>query len=235
MKLPNLFIVGTPSCGTSAPSEYVAYHPNVFVSDLKELNFLNGDLFQKDAIGVHTFFSLDEYLEHLAGANENHLAVGEGSPQYLHSKVAMQNMLDFNPEARLIVMVGNPVVRTQVHWELSLGLGLRRTGWKPIYDPSVVNHYRALTFYEEQWHRFSATALTNTVQNETLVLLEYLSPLRRFMFDIWATLVGTRGVPGFTQWLRFCPREGGLAGAKLRASLRGKGADGEHGDATHKG
>jgi hypothetical protein len=63
------------------------------------------------------------------------------------------------------------------------------------------------------------------VHNETLVLSEHLSPMRRFVFGCWALFVGSRNAPGLVQWLRFFPREGRLASAKLRAGLAGR-ADG---------
>jgi len=77
-------------------------------------------------------------------------------------------------------------------------------------------------FDEDQRNQFNEIAFFNWVHNETLVLLEHLSPARRIVFLIWAILVGTRKAPGFVQWLRFLPSEGALAGQKLLASLRGR-------------
>ncbi len=111
----------------------------------------------------------------------------------------------------------------QVHFEIAFSLALRRAGWKLIYDPKVaVNHYPARRFDEDQRNSFNEIALTNAVHNETLVLLEHLSPIQRSAFLVWATLVGTREAMGFIQWLRFLPTEGLLAGQKLLASLSGR-------------
>jgi cellulose synthase/poly-beta-1,6-N-acetylglucosamine synthase-like glycosyltransferase len=108
----------------------------------------------------------------------------------------------------------------QVHWELSLGLQLRRAGWKLIYDPAVaVDHYPAPRFGEDQRDRYE---WTNAAYNETLTLLEHVTPMRRLVFIIWAVLVGTRSSPGLLQWLRVLPREGRLAGKNLRAALTGR-------------
>jgi GT2 family glycosyltransferase len=108
----------------------------------------------------------------------------------------------------------------QVHWELSLGLQLRRAGWKLIYDPAVaVDHYPAPRYGEDQRDRYE---WTNAAYNETLSLLEHVTPMRRLVFIIWAILVGTRSSPGLVQWLRFLPREGRLAGKNLRAALTGR-------------
>ena len=110
----------------------------------------------------------------------------------------------------------------QVHNDLSFCLAVRRRGWKLIYDPSVaIDHYFAQRFDEDQRGKFSEIAMVNRVHNETLVLLEHLSPLRRTLFLLWAILVGTRANRGFLQYLRFLPSESFLAGQKLLASLQG--------------
>lgn len=111
----------------------------------------------------------------------------------------------------------------QPHNELAFCLPLRRAGWKLIYDPKVgVDHFPAQRFDEDQRDTFNPIAFGNWVRNETLILLEHLSPVQRIVFLVWAILVGTREAPGFVQWLRFLPSEGLLAGQKLLASLRGR-------------
>ncbi|WP_017316821.1 glycosyltransferase family 2 protein [Mastigocladopsis repens] len=111
----------------------------------------------------------------------------------------------------------------QVHYEVAFCLTLKRAGWKLIYDPKVaVNHYPAQRFDEDQRNSFNSIALANAVHNETLALLEYLSPTQQLAFLVWSTLVGSREAMGFIQWLRFLPSDGLLAGQKLSASLRGR-------------
>jgi cellulose synthase/poly-beta-1,6-N-acetylglucosamine synthase-like glycosyltransferase len=111
----------------------------------------------------------------------------------------------------------------QVHFEMAFTLALKRAGWKIIYDPSVaVDHYPAQRFDEDQRHNFNEIALINLVHNETLVLLEHLSPWRRAVFLLWAILVGTRDSLGLLQWLRLFPSQGQIVGKKLWVSLRGR-------------
>lgn len=92
----------------------------------------------------------------------------------------------------------------QIHNDLAFSLKVRKSGWTLIYDPEVmVNHYPAQRFDEDQRGTFSATALTNIAHNETLTLLEYLSPMQRTVFLFWMFLIGTRATPGVLQVLRF--------------------------------
>ena len=101
---PNFFIVGAPKCGTTALYEYLRPHPNIFMSEVKEPHF-----FAKDFGAYPRIKTLREYNAIFAGSTEEHLRVGEASVYYLRSSVAIANIHEFNPEARLIAMFRNPV------------------------------------------------------------------------------------------------------------------------------
>lgn len=93
----------------------------------------------------------------------------------------------------------------QQHWELALCLGLRRAGWRLVYDPEItVDHHVEARTGDDQIHRgrFAAAPLEDAVHNETLALLEHLTPGRRVAFDIWERLVGTVAAPGLLNALR---------------------------------
>lgn len=118
MKPPNFFIIGAPKCGTTALSEYLRAHPQVFFSEPKEPHFFNEDFANR-----HTT-TWDDYLAYFADANEAHHAVGEGSVFYLRSQVAVPNILSFTPDARLVVMLRNPVTMApSLHSETVLSFG----------------------------------------------------------------------------------------------------------------
>lgn len=111
----------------------------------------------------------------------------------------------------------------EVHNDLGFCLSIKKAGWKIIYDPHVeIDHYHGKRFDEDKRDLFNDTAWFNEVHNETLVLLEYLPPLRKIIFIAWSILVGTRKAFGFVQWLRFSSREGTLAGKKLLLSLQAR-------------
>jgi len=111
----------------------------------------------------------------------------------------------------------------QVYYELAFNLSLKRAGWIVLYDPNiVVDHYPSERFDEDQRHTLSQIAAINAAHNETLALLEYLSPLRRTVFLIWTVVIGTRANPGFLQLLRLLPGDGQLAVKKWLASMQGR-------------
>jgi len=85
----------------------------------------------------------------------------------------------------------------QAHWELGLCLGLRRAGWRLIYDPAVaVDHYPARRIDaapREQRHR---AAVADEVHNETYALLRWLPWRLRLTSFAYGVLVGSRRAPG---------------------------------------
>jgi len=101
---PNFFIVGAPKCGTTALYAYLRQHPNIFMPAVKEPHF-----FAKDLGSYPRIKTLEEYTKLFAGSTDRHLRVGEASVYYLRSSVAIANIREFNPEARIIAMFRNPV------------------------------------------------------------------------------------------------------------------------------
>ena len=101
---PNFFIVGAPKCGTTALYEYLRTHPNIYMSPVKEPHF-----FAKDLGTYPRIKTLPDYEGLFAASTPQHLRVGEASVYYLRSAVAIQNIRQFNPEAKIIAMFRNPV------------------------------------------------------------------------------------------------------------------------------
>jgi hypothetical protein len=104
MRMPNFFIVGAPKCGTTALSEYLRGHSNIFVSTPKEPHFFATD-FPK-----HRY--RDEwstYLQLFENADIEHAAVGEASALYLYSSEAIPAILRAFPEARFVVLLRDQV------------------------------------------------------------------------------------------------------------------------------
>ena len=103
-RAPNFFIIGAPKSGTTALSQYLRDHPNIFFSGVKEPHFFDLDTSKRLKLDLQTYLSL------FAKARpELHIAVGEGSTGYLFSKVAVSEILKFNPDSKFIVMLRNPV------------------------------------------------------------------------------------------------------------------------------
>jgi hypothetical protein len=101
---PNFFLVGAAKCGTTSLSRYLAAHPRIFFCSPKEPHFFSTDYYEHSRV-----WNERDYLRLFRHANDNHLAIGEGSVWYITSRVAIPNILKFNPAAKFILMVRSPL------------------------------------------------------------------------------------------------------------------------------
>jgi hypothetical protein len=98
---PNFFIVGAPKCGTTAMNDYLDQHPDIFMAK-KEMHYFGKDLKTKQKL------SEPEYLKHFNSAG-NKKIVGEASVWYLFSERAAEEIREFAPGAKILIMLRNPV------------------------------------------------------------------------------------------------------------------------------
>lgn len=107
MRGPTFFLIGAPKCGTSAMAHYLAEHPEVAFSYPKEPYYWADDFpgIQR-RFGVHT---LTKYQELFQDVPANVVALGEGSTIYLASSCAVDRILQYQADAKFIVMLRNPV------------------------------------------------------------------------------------------------------------------------------
>lgn len=114
MPRPDFLIVGAPRCGTTAMYEYLRRHPGIFMPEHKEPQYFGSDLAH-----LHAPLSEADYLGLFKGAKPGQ-RVGEASTWYLYSKTAAGEIKAFAPDARIIIMLRNPVdVMYSLHGELS--------------------------------------------------------------------------------------------------------------------
>ena len=106
MTKPDFFIVGAPKCGTTALCKYLDQHPDLFIPPIKELYYFCSDIMVKinKAPRANT---LEEYLSFFADGDEK--ICGEASVLYLVSEIAAQEIKNFNPNAKIIIMLREPV------------------------------------------------------------------------------------------------------------------------------
>jgi len=106
MRKPDFFIVGAPRCGTTALHRYLADHPQIFLDrNRKEIHYFGSDLHHDGRVRRYT---QEEYLRLFAHAPTG-ARVGEGSVTYFCSQKAASEIREFNPSAKIIIMLRDPV------------------------------------------------------------------------------------------------------------------------------
>jgi hypothetical protein len=98
-RIPNLFIVGAPKCGTTAWVEYLRTHPDIFFPNSKEDCF-----FALDLPKFRFIHSEVEYAKLFADSGTAKI-VGEASAMYLFSEAAANGIRDFNPDAKILIFL----------------------------------------------------------------------------------------------------------------------------------
>ncbi len=135
-KLPNFLVIGAGKSGTTALYEYLNSHPEVFMSPIKETNFfaLEGEQLvnpEDDPDQMkHYPWSVTQYSDYqdlFKPATEP--AIGEVSPMYLYSEKAAQNIKKRLPDAKIIVILRQPVERLYSRY-----LHLAREDRRPTND-----------------------------------------------------------------------------------------------------
>jgi hypothetical protein len=166
MALPDFFVAGAPKAGTTAVHVALARHPALYMSAVKEPKFFltDGPPPTKGGPGdVRTYrehvWRRDEY-EALFDAASAGVLRGESTPFYLYNRDAQQRIRALLPDAKLIVILRDPVERAHSNWTHLWSAGLdpvgdfvlacaeeqRRidAGWADFW------HYTALGRYGEQ-------------------------------------------------------------------------------------
>jgi hypothetical protein len=102
--MPNFFLVGAPKAGTTSLYRYLDQHPDVYMSPVKEPCYFC------EEIRLQQFSEWDDYLR-LFEDVKGETAIGEGSVLYLWSKSAAHNIRLKVPDAKILMVLREPVGR----------------------------------------------------------------------------------------------------------------------------
>jgi sulfotransferase family protein len=163
--LPNFVIIGAAKAGTTALYWYLADHPQVFMSPVKETNYFafglddEGNLLYGDP-DLHRFpvRSSAAYGELFSGAGDA-VAIGEASPIYLECPQTAARIRQVLPTARIICGLREPVDRAYSDYLMYLRARGRRLD--PTRDLTTSSawarpesHWMQISRYHEALSRY---------------------------------------------------------------------------------
>lgn len=109
----NTFIVGMPKAGTTSLHRYLAEHPDTCMAEDKEPHYFSIDLLAEGAafhgFPKYTRYPTPEAYHGLFADRGTASVVGESSVFYLFSKQAAAEIAKYNPDAKIIIMLREPV------------------------------------------------------------------------------------------------------------------------------
>ncbi|MDP9233760.1 MAG: sulfotransferase [Actinomycetota bacterium] len=118
LPLPDFLVIGAQKSGTTSLYEYLRSHPQVFMPDIKELDFFTP--------GINWERGFGWYQRLFTEAGDGVIAVGEAStsytkwPRYSGSAELIAQHL---PQARLIYVIRNPIDRLRSHYVHNVAFG----------------------------------------------------------------------------------------------------------------
>jgi len=110
MRLPDFLIIGGMRCGTTSLFELLRSQKSIYLPEKKELHFFDGR--------VPELSTTQAYAALFAPALETQCC-GEATPDYLTTAGCDTAIHDLLPEAKLIVILRDPVARAWSHYQFS--------------------------------------------------------------------------------------------------------------------
>lgn len=115
---PTFFIVGAAKAGTTALHNTLCQHPAIFLPKIKETNYFSfkdeivdfkGPL-DDQTINKFSITRAEDYFSLFSSAQPNQIC-GEACPSYLYFDKAAQEIRDYLPSAKIVIVLRNPTER----------------------------------------------------------------------------------------------------------------------------
>jgi hypothetical protein len=128
----NTLIIGAGRSGTTSLYHYLARHPDICFSDIKEVHFFSiKDLYKRGENYFHSYFS----------AHTNQKIIASADTYLLIDKEAPQRILSYNPAMKFIVLLREPVARSYSSYHYALNNGYQDKKLKFIDSLKYENEY----------------------------------------------------------------------------------------------
>lgn len=147
---PNFFIVGVAKAGTTSLYEWLAQHPQIYMSAIKEPHYFTNDLTSIPALIIK---ERGQYLKLFAGAQQAQ-ARGEASASYFpYAKIVAPRIAEVVPDARIIVLLRDPIERAHSDYVM---YGRQGRESMSFYDALQKSKHRQIYIqkYAEPLHQF---------------------------------------------------------------------------------
>ncbi len=133
--LPNFFVVGAAKAGTTSMYRYLKQHPDVYMPTVKEPHWFSR-LEPNPGQGFRPVTSEEAYLSLFEGWRGER-AVGEASPSYLWDPKAPDRIARSVPDAKIIVLLRDPVDRAFSHYLADARHGIQG---RPFHEALRADH-----------------------------------------------------------------------------------------------
>jgi len=145
----DFFIVGAPKAGTTSLYHYLNEHPQIEMSSQKEPDYFSDTAIQEQGMYYSkNRIDTEEKYNRLFNAQKKDVIFGEGSVSYLFYPTVAQDIKVYNPNAKIIIMLRNPIERAFSHYLMDYRLGLVSDSFEDIINKKS-KHKNAHLFYQQ--------------------------------------------------------------------------------------
>lgn len=140
-KKVNLFIVGGAKCGTTSLAKKLSEHPEVSLGRLKEpFYFLEG-------------YGISSYKEYEKLYNWDKTWQLDASTGYLFGNKCAENIYNYNPNAKIIIIIRNPIKLVVSYWKYMKANGLEKYSFERAISKEEQKYRKSDKFISkcEQW------------------------------------------------------------------------------------
>jgi hypothetical protein len=155
--VPNFFVAGAPKCGTTSFYRQLDAHPQIYMSPIKEPSFFASELRVEnfnEELQPQLRRESEELRDYLRGPMtskrfggpvvewEDYLllfrnvrgqtAIGEASASYLWSRTAARNIASRIPDAKIVLLLRNPVERAFSQYLQAVSSALVRASFREL-------------------------------------------------------------------------------------------------------
>lgn len=201
-RFPDFVILGAMKCGTTSLHDYLGYHPDVSMSQPKELNFFVKH--QRWERGIEwykrNFTKVDKIM-------------GESSPNYTRHPLfpgVPERMYEVMPDAKLIYCVRDPIRRMVSHYVHTYSIGEEDRSFAEAALAEEENAYLWCSLYYYQLKQY--LKYYSALQIKVVVLEDLKARPQETLEEVFEFL----GVDATYQDTRFMASSGTMPPAKTR-------------------
>ena len=179
----NLFVVGAMKAGTTSFIDLLSQHNAIYAPPVKEPHYFVDDL-PLSLYDPGRFFNLDDYLEkefpkplHITKIETSDqykkvYSLGEtgpyrldGSTAYMHAPEAPGLIHNYNPSAKIIILLRDPLQRAFSHFKMDTGKGRVKDPFETLIQREMDQYengqlpwysYLGMSFYKDPIDRYNA-------------------------------------------------------------------------------
>jgi sulfur transfer complex TusBCD TusB component (DsrH family) len=114
MKLVDFFIIGAQKAGTTSAAYHLNQHENIYIPD-HEIHYFDKEFLEFIPVDYHALY----------GPRLSQKYCGDKTPSYAYLPFSIRRIHSYNPQAKLIFILREPITRAFSQWNMAVQTGKR--------------------------------------------------------------------------------------------------------------